>query len=243
MYPFVPAKAALLLALTACFSTAASTTANATILLPTDTVVTDGQSSALAGTTAALAGVNVNEGALAGDFVIRERRNPAQDDRRISSYLNFDVSGLTLTEVTAPGFSATLELDYVGQLNDVNSAAAQVGAVTTAAWDSATNLPLHSYGFDADAGSVSAAFATDILADIAAVAPTGQVVTADITSIVQGWVDGTLDNFGLVLFSPILESQGAGFNSPQIVTVVPEPASAALLGLGAAMILVRRRNA
>ena len=43
-----------------------------------------------------------------GDFFIRERRNSGQSNRQISSFFQFDVSTLTVADVTTPGFTLSL---------------------------------------------------------------------------------------------------------------------------------------
>ena len=169
--------------------------------------------------------LSVPAGLDPADFAIRERRVAGQNNRRISAFFQFDVSDPALaTLFSDPAFSATLTLDYVGQLNAVNPAGASIGQVTQAAWDSDVNTvdilpPRHLYGM----GSPDFTAATNVvplLADIAAVTPTGQTFEVDVTTTVRNWGDGTDPNFGFILFIPILEAQAAGFNNPVLTLSV-----------------------
>lgn len=175
-------------------------------LVPTTIFVTDAQSPAVTGA----ASVNSGDSPADADFYIRERRSAAQTDLRISSFLNFDVSSLTVAEINGPGFSVSFTADYDFQLNNLNSTAAVLGRVTNGAWDGTTTLPLHSWGLD-DAGD-----RRSLIEDISALAPPASV-SADVTSIVSGWVDGTIDNYGFVVFGGSLESNAAGFSNPRLV--------------------------
>ena len=191
-----------------------------TTLSPSDTAVTDNLDPANAGQTAILAGVN---GGVTGDLVIRERRSATQNDRRISSYIKFDLTTPeATTALSAPLYIASLSLQYDAQLNDSNAAAASVGRVTTAAWDSATNFPLHSYGLDGTSVITNAADVTIFIPNVATETPTGQTLTIDVTNIVREWANGIEPNYGFVLFFNQLESQGAGFSNPQLVFTVPD---------------------
>ncbi|MGJ8639760.1 MAG: sulfatase-like hydrolase/transferase [Opitutaceae bacterium] len=179
-------------------------------ILPTDIVVTDAQSTAVVGAT------NVNSGDTSGssDIYIRERRSESQGDRRISSFLNFDVSQLSTTDISTPGFSVTFTADYDYRLNDLNSTSAVLGTVTNGAWDTTTALPLHSWGRDDSINRQT------LIDDISTDTPPS-TITADITNIVSGWVDGTIDNYGLVLFVGDLESNAAGFSNPRLILTSP----------------------
>ncbi|MGJ8697767.1 MAG: DNRLRE domain-containing protein [Verrucomicrobiaceae bacterium] len=191
-----------------------------TTLSPSDTAVTDNLDPANVGETAALALVNAG---VTGDLAIRERRSTAQNDRRISSYIQFDLTESTAaTALAVPLYAASLTLEYVGQLNTLNAATASLGRVTTAAWDSTTTFPLHSYGLDGATGITNAADVVDFIPNVATEAATGQTLTIDVTKIVKDWVDGNEPNYGFVLFFNLLESQGAGFNNPQLVISVPD---------------------
>ena len=92
----------------------------------------------------------------------------------------------------------------------MNSTAAVLGRVTNGTWDGTTTLPLHSWGLD-DAGDRAT-----LISDISALTPPSSV-SADVTSIVSGWVDGSIDNYGLAVFVGHLESNAAGFSNPRLV--------------------------
>lgn len=191
-----------------------------TTLSPSDTAVTDNLDPANVGETATLTAVSAG---VTGDLAIRERRNATQNDRRISSYIQFDLTEPTAAAaLAAPLYSASLTLEYVGQLNTANAAAASLGRVTTAAWDSTATFPLHSYGLDGASVITNAADVTVFIPNVATETPTGQTLTIDVTNIVKDWADGTEPNYGFVLFFNQLESQGAGFNNPQLVISIPD---------------------
>ena len=182
-------------------------------LSPSDTAVTDNLVPANVGPDAATAGVN---GGVTGELVIRERTSPTQNALRISSYLKFDLTDpAAVAAFATPPYTASLTLDYVGQLNTVNGGSASVGRVTTADWDSTTNLPLHSYGLESGVGTN----ATDVgvFLDIATTSATGQTLEIDVTNIVINWVEGGQPNFGFVVFINQNVSQGASFDSPQLI--------------------------
>ncbi|MGJ8725773.1 MAG: DNRLRE domain-containing protein [Roseibacillus sp.] len=186
-------------------------------LAPVDTAVTDNLTPQNVGPTASTTAPSlVVTDLTTGDFPIRERRNAGQNNRRISSFLQFDLTDPALSALfSSPDFSATLTLEYVAQLNAVNGpSSATVGRVTTAAWDSdvatPTLPPLHTYGI------TDAADAIPFIADIKDLLPTGQTLEIDVTTIVQGWADGTNPNFGFVLFIDRLEAQAAAFNNPEL---------------------------
>ncbi|WP_411847004.1 sulfatase-like hydrolase/transferase [Roseibacillus persicicus] len=181
--------------------------ADSAVLVPTVVFTTDAQSPATTGATVVVSGDDPAD----SDLYLRERRNASEVDRRVSSFLHFDVSGLSSAEVNIPGFSATFTADYDFQLNSSNpGATAVIGRVTNGAWDGATSLPLHAWGRD------DAVDRTILIPDIAALPP-GASVSADVTSIVRGWVNGTTDNFGFAVFIEELESNGVGLSNAQLV--------------------------
>ncbi|MGJ8640823.1 MAG: DNRLRE domain-containing protein [Opitutaceae bacterium] len=193
-------------------------------IAPFDTAVVNNETPAVVETSVVIdaGGNSPNTGLSAGAFAARERRNSGQNDRRISSYLLFDLTDPSIAATIAnPGFGVSLTLDYVSRLNDINSSSVSIGRVTTAAWDSTTTPPLHAYGYDSATGSASAADVIDIIANLATEAPTGQTLTIDVTTIVSDWVRGDQPNFGFVLFINQLEAQAAGFDNPQLVFTTP----------------------
>ncbi|MFC7339468.1 hypothetical protein ACFQY0_19905 [Haloferula chungangensis] len=195
--------------------------AQSVTLEPVDTAVTDNLSPANVGATASTTAPALVNGGVSGEFVIRERSSAAQSDRRISSYFLFDLTDPSVEDVLAsPLFTATLSVDYVGQLNTVNGAPASIGRVTTAAWDSSSNPPLHSYGLEGGVGT-QAADVMALIDNIAATPAAGETVSLDVTEIVRSWIDGVNPNYGFVLFINQLTSQGAGFDHPQLVLAVP----------------------
>ncbi|MEJ6567292.1 MAG: hypothetical protein QNL80_00375, partial [Akkermansiaceae bacterium] len=77
-------------------------------ITPTVTFTTDAQNSPITGASA----VNSGDSPTDSDIYIRERRSATQTDRRISSFLNFDVSSLTPADLSSPGFSVSFTADY-----------------------------------------------------------------------------------------------------------------------------------
>lgn len=149
-------------------------------------------------------------------YVARERNNATQNDRRVVTFLQFDTSGLTAADVGDPNFSAVFQLDHVGQLNDVNTGmGVAVGLNVSGAWDdSGTSNP----SFEWAAASVSGG----LILDNVHLVPEAQALSIDITPAVVGWVDGSIENQGLILFgSPSSAggnfSQGAFSENPSIV--------------------------
>lgn len=166
------------------------------------------------------------------------------DNRTVATFANFDISSILAGGTIN---SATLTATYESQLNDVNAGGpASVGAVATA-WDtSGTSNPLLTYGWDHTTETTAALNTQVWVADIENTAATGQAVSGIFTSTVQGWLDTTLANNGLVFFMDGDGAQGAGFDNVVLTidyTPVPEPSSAALfIGAAAGLFMLRRRR-
>ncbi|MEP4077160.1 sulfatase-like hydrolase/transferase [Haloferula sp.] len=197
------------------------TVTSTTTLTPTQAVsVTDDGSASSVG--------SVNVSPMTGDYFIRERRTITQNDRQVSSFFQYDLSTITVADTLTAGFSATFTIEYDSQLNNIvpnNSAPAILGRVTSGdGWDlSGTDYPLHGWGWDENTTSTAASDIQALIGDIPALAPTGQELTLDVTSIVTDWVNGTNPNYGFVLFINLLEAQGAGFSNPElIITSLPD---------------------
>ena len=220
----IPVVAALGFASLQTASATVIATINGTNLFTTD-----------AGTPAITGAATVNSGlAPVGDFNIRERRISGQTDRHIASFIDFDVSGITIAEANDPNFEAVFSADFVSRLNALNAAPATVGQVTDA------TITFDSAGLTTTGGAGSAINPVELIGNIQTEA--FGIVSTDITTIVQGWVNDPATNLGLAVYIPILEAQAAGFTSPQLVaSVVPEPSALALLALGF-LPLVRRRR-
>ncbi|MEP4077163.1 PEP-CTERM sorting domain-containing protein [Haloferula sp.] len=216
----------------------------ATTLTPTQAVsVTDD------GSATSVGSVGVEGTALEGngDYFIRERRNLDQSNRQISSFFQFDVSSISVADTMTAGFNVTFTIEYISRLNanvPNNSAPAILGRVGSGdGWDlTGTDYPLHDWGFDESGPSTIALDTQTLIADIAGLAPTGQELTLDVTTIVTNWVNGTNSNYGFVLFVDELEAQGAGFDNPELIVTIPEPSSLGLAGLGLMGLLARRRR-
>ena len=141
--------------------------------------------------------------------------------------------------MNAPGFQATFTIDHVGHLNTLNTGFdLSFGRNVSGTWNSGGSLPFFSW-------AAASADQAVLLADVHTV-PNAQALTLDVTPIVQGWVNGTFVNEGIVLlgtpgggnFSQASFLDNAAINT----STIPEPSSFALAGLGLLGLLARRRR-
>ena len=130
-------------------------------------------------------------------YAIRERGNTAQQNRTVYSFLLFDVSSLTVADVSDPTFNADFTIDYVGALNILNGPGQYALGTPVTAVDSTTNIPTTLTGEGATLVAGSTLIANSLEA-------TPGPVTVDVTSLVRGWVDGSIPNNGVT----IIETNG-----------------------------------
>ena len=188
-------------------------------------------------------GAVVASGLAGNTYIVRERGNVGEETQRIASFLEFDVSSLSTGFVNSSGFSATLTAQFTDRLNTLNNMEVRVGrvdddGVNGDTWDTSlapNTVPLFEWGM-ASADDV-------LLVPNARTATLNSVFAADITPIVQAWVNGTEANNGLVLYAPSPVFQGAGFENVTLTAIVPEPTTAlGLLGLMTSTFFRRRRR-
>ena len=150
--------------------------------------------------------------------------------RRVRLFIQFDLTGLTGDTIT----SAELKFDGYS-LNDINSGTISVSQVTNDWAPGGTPDPTYS---PATTNAVTQAL------NIGAGGPgTAASYTFDVTTIAQNWQGGDTNNgFFIELTSDTIDN-GLGMNNFSLdVTSVPEPSSAALLGLGSLALILRRRS-
>ncbi|MDB4802260.1 hypothetical protein OAG92_08410, partial [Akkermansiaceae bacterium] len=125
-------------------------------------------------------------------YAIRERyasQQATQPDRAGYSFFKFDVSSLSAAS-TQPGFSAIFSIDYVGHLNPNNAWSVDLGQVN-GAWDtSGGNDPTRALS----RGSTSLG---NLVAAVEGEPSAIEGIEVDITTLVQGWADGSIANNGL----------------------------------------------
>ena len=170
-------------------------------------------------------------------YAIRERaaaQQASQQDRAGYSFFKFDISSLS-PAATAPEFSAIFSIDYVGHLNNLNAWNVDLGQVN-GAWDaSGTNDPTRAL-------SQGSTFLGNLVTGVQGEPNAINGIEVDITTLVQGWVDGSIENNGLT-FTGGLVPQAAYFNNATITTsAVPEPSSASLLVLAIGGVVIRRKR-
>jgi hypothetical protein len=159
------------------------------------------------------------------------------------AFLKFDSADLPTLAVQ----SATLMLEVV---------AVQDGM----AWPSAGTGSLYAYSVSSDVAGITAATAAAFRSSIAASASdsvslvgssvafaAGTMISLDVTDIVNGWISSG-NNTGLVLTNGgdlmlrLHSSESSAGADPMLTYSVPEPATMALLAMGAAAMLRRGRS-
>ncbi|KGJ93646.1 PEP-CTERM sorting domain-containing protein [Colwellia psychrerythraea] len=176
----------------------------------------------------------VNSGSLSGSEVVaRERLNQSQQDKRIASFLQFDVSSLTTDLVNSSFFSASFEVDFDSRLNNKNNLSVMLGQVGSS-WNALPgSLPLFEL---AGTSTNQATLVNNVRTD------TFGTYTLDVTDIVRSWVTGGSDNNGFVVFGEAAVYQGAGFNNIGLTVDIPEPTTIAIFALGMIGLTSRRFN-
>ena len=167
----------------------------------------------------------VNGGTLNDNLLIgRERLDQSQEALRIAAFIHFDLSGLSPDAVNAPTFQAVFKADFDERLNTINNMAIKVGrvdddGVNGDTWDASEDpgtVPLFEWGLSsADEQTLVSNVRTSAFG----------TYSIDVTSIVQGWVNGTNANNGLVLYGDPAVFQGAGLNNPILEVTLPEPST------------------
>ena len=127
-------------------------------------------------------------------YTVRERDNTGQANRRIATFLKFDISGLAAADVNDSGFMATFTIEHVGHLNAVNHGMnLMFGRVDDGSWDDGGSAnPDFSWG-------LGSADQTTLLVNMANY-PNATNLVVDVTDIVKDWVLGNTSHQGIVLF-------------------------------------------
>ncbi|MFU8893652.1 MAG: hypothetical protein ACNA8L_08490 [Luteolibacter sp.] len=166
-----------------------SSSFGAVILTPSDSRVVSA-----AGTQTAR---NINTtGHPSQTYVIRTRNNANDTNQIIATFIRFDVSSLTVADVNSSGFQASFNIDHVttlGTSSNPNTFFVARNTTDTWTWDSSgDNNPLYSW--------IDDSVALGIFGDtFSGNSPIPTTLSLDITSAVQGWVNGTSDNLGLII--------------------------------------------
>lgn len=167
---------------------------------------------------------------------IREHSGPTA---KIASFIEFDFSSIT-EEVQL----ATFSISFDENLNANNSLAVDIGRVLDDgvggdSWNSSGSpgsYPLYDWAHDsADSMTLISNISTDAFT----------TYSVDVTTIVNGWVNGDYANNGLVLYGATEGVfNGAGFSSPMIeYSAIPEPSNlAAMLALITVLVVIRRNR-
>ena len=183
--------------------------------------------------------VGTVNGLANNEVIARERRDKSQKDKRIASFIQFDVSLLTLDLVNASDFSALFSADFTEHLNIINDMSVMLGQVSSA-WDNvAGTLPVFEM---AGLSTNSAVLVNNIKTD------DFDTYSLDVTEIVRSWVSGTSVNNGFVVYGAESVYQGAGFNNIALKVTAPvssavtvsEPTTLVIFGLAMIALASRR---
>lgn len=183
--------------------------------------------------------VGTVNGLANNEVIARERRDKSQEDKRIASFIQFDVSLLTLDLVNAADFSALFSADFTEHLNIINDMSVMLGQVSSA-WDNvAGTLPVFEM---AGLSTNSAVLVNNIKTD------DFDTYSLDVTEIVRSWVSGTSVNNGFVVYGAESVYQGAGFNNIALKVTAPvssavtvsEPTTLVIFGLAMIALASRR---
>ena len=183
--------------------------------------------------------VGTVNGLANNEVIARERRDKSQEDKRIASFIQFDVSLLTLDLVNASDFSALFSADFSERLNIINDMSVMLGQVSSA-WDNvAGTLPVFEM---AGLSTNSAVLVNNIKTD------DFDTYSLDVTEIVRSWVSGTSVNNGFVVYGAESVYQGAGFNNIALKVTAPvssavtvsEPTTLVIFGLAMIALASRR---
>ncbi|MGB1200985.1 MAG: PEP-CTERM sorting domain-containing protein [Cognaticolwellia aestuarii] len=183
--------------------------------------------------------VGTVNGLANNEVIARERRDKSQKDKRIASFIQFDVSLLTLDLVNASDFSALFSADFSERLNIINDMSVMLGQVSST-WDNvAGTLPVFEM---AGLSTNSAVLVNNIKTDAF------DTYSLDVTEIVRSWVSGTSVNNGFVVYGAESVYQGAGFNNIALKVTAPvssavtvsEPTTLVIFGLAMIALASRR---
>ncbi len=183
--------------------------------------------------------VGTVNGLANNEVIARERRDKSQEDKRIASFIQFDVSLLTLDLVNASDFSALFSADFSERLNIINDMSVMLGQVSST-WDNvAGTLPVFEM---AGLSTNSAVLVNNIKTD------DFDTYSLDVTEIVRSWVSGTSVNNGFVVYGAESVYQGAGFNNIALKVTAPvssavtvsEPTTLVIFGLAMIALASRR---
>lgn len=183
--------------------------------------------------------VGTVNGLANNEVIARERRDKSQEDKRIASFIQFDVSLLTLDLVNASDFSALFSADFSERLNIINDMSVMLGQVSST-WDNvAGTLPVFEM---AGLSTNSAVLVNNIKTDAF------DTYSLDVTEIVRSWVSGTSVNNGFVVYGAESVYQGAGFNNIALKVTAPvssavtvsEPTTLVIFGLAMIALASRR---
>ena len=183
--------------------------------------------------------VGTVNGLANNEVIARERRDKSQKDKRIASFIQFDVSLLTLDLVNASDFSALFSADFSERLNIINDMSVMLGQVSST-WDNvAGTLPVFEM---AGLSTNSAVLVNNIKTD------DFDTYSLDVTEIVRSWVSGTSVNNGFVVYGAESVYQGAGFNNIALKVTAPvssavtvsEPTTLVIFGLAMIALASRR---